>query len=191
MRMKILRRKSRGLVLLSSLIAVAIVVGACGEEEATPTPLPPTPTSVAPTPTPVAPTPTPVPPTPTPVVTPTPVPPTPTPTPTVLQLLEEGRLAEAVTTLNAILASSPNDLTALHQRGFALLGLERYDEAFADFEKELQLDPLFSDAWVGKALALVGLGRIDEALIALELVIVLDPNNIEAIEAKQALEQRS
>ncbi len=69
------------------------------------------------------------------------------------------------------------------------MGLERYSEALADFESELQLDPLFSDAWFGRALALVGLGRTDEALTALELVIVLDPNNIDAIEAKGALER--
>ena len=56
-----------------------LVVGACVEEEETPTPIPLTPTSVAPTTTPVAPT-------------PMSVAPTPTTTPTLTQLLKGGRV---------------------------------------------------------------------------------------------------
>ena len=73
-------------------------------------------------------------------------------------------------------------------RPFARLGLETFSEAFSDFEAELEPDPQFPDAWIGKVLALVGLGRVDDALEALDIAIALDPNYTDAIEAKQALE---
>ncbi|MEE9248050.1 MAG: tetratricopeptide repeat protein [Dehalococcoidia bacterium] len=118
------------------------------------------------------------------LVPPTPVPPTPSPAPTVLELLEEGE-----TTLSTILETAEDDLTALHQRGFARLAQEKYSEALTDFERKLELDPQFPDAWLGKALALIGLGRVGEAGEALDIAIALDPNNSDAIEARQALEQ--
>ena len=168
------------------VIAVVFTTGEFFQEEEAPTPVPPTATLVAPTPTPTA---TSVPPTATPVPpTPTLIPATATPTPTVFQLLEEGELEVAEIVLTTTLESNPGDLAALHQRGFARLGLERYSEALSDFEDELQEDPRFPDAWLGKALALVGLDRSDEAMEALETAIALDPNYVDAMEVRQILE---
>ena len=89
--------------------------------------------------------------------------------------------------MSLTLATSPNDLTALHQRGFARLALQSYTDALADFEKEIDLDPIFPDAWLGKALALIGLDRKVEAREALDMAIFLDPNYIDAIQAKELL----
>lgn len=90
---------------------------------------------------------------------------------------------------NRALVIAVIDPTDLRERGFARLALRRYSEALSDFEDELQVDLQLPDAWFGKALALIGLGRLDEAVEALDMATSLDPDFVDAIEAKQALEQ--
>lgn len=47
--------------------------------------------------------------------------------------------------------------------GFALLKQEKMEDACREFERAKELDPDYTDAYVGHALALGGLGRTDQA----------------------------
>jgi len=42
--------------------------------------------------------------------------------------------------------------------------LGKYDEAIKFFDKVLEINPNFSEAWYGKAIALEKLGKIPEAI---------------------------
>ncbi|MEE8519046.1 MAG: serine protease [Dehalococcoidia bacterium] len=82
---ELFKKQSRLALLAPAIVAILVIVAACGTPDSTPTPSPPTPTpSDTPTPTP----------TPTPTATATPSPPTPTPTP--LPPTPTPTLAEAV-----------------------------------------------------------------------------------------------
>lgn len=102
-------------------------------------------------------------------------------------LLEAGDLTGAEAFLTERLNRNPSDPAALHKLGFALLGQERYAEAIDVFNKELEVDSEFPDAWLGLALAFAGNGQRAQALDALDSALTLDPKNADALEALQAL----
>jgi hypothetical protein len=123
----------------------------------TPTPVPPTdtPTPVPPTDTPVPPTDTPVPPTPTPVPptdTPTPAPPAPTPIP----------------------VTSPAE--EHFEKGFEYFQQEKWDEAIAEFQEAIRLDPEFGAAYEGLGYSYVRKGEFAQAIEALEKYLQLEPD---------------
>jgi tetratricopeptide (TPR) repeat protein len=57
----------------------------------------------------------------------------------------------------------------------ALHELQRYGEALLFFERNIQLEPHHSLAYLGKSGTLMALGRSEEASLALEFAIQLDP----------------
>jgi tetratricopeptide (TPR) repeat protein len=113
----------------------------------TPTPVPPTDTPVPPTDTPVPPTDTPVPPT----DTPTPAPPAPTPAPAVSPAVEH------------------------FEKGFDYFQQEKWDEAVAEFQEAIRLDPVFSAAYLGLGYSYVSKGEFQKATEALEKYLQLEP----------------
>lgn len=142
---------------LALLLIVALLLGACGGQQAAPAP---TPTPVPPTPTPVPPTPTPVPPTPTPVpATPTPEPPTPTPAPSgppdltgkTITIYHFGDLSGPLAAITTPLVLGAEDMAkAINEEGgiygaklevkFADTG-GKVDEAVAAYERFKSQDP--------------------------------------------------
>src|SRR5690242_11266915 len=78
------------------------------------------------------------------------------------------------------LAATEVDKTGLHlvysNRAAALLTLERFEEALADCEHVLQMDPNFMKGYLRKAMALRALGRKREALETAKLGLSLDKN---------------
>jgi len=60
--------------------------------------------------------------------------------------------------------------------GNTLRNLKRYEEALADYEQAIRLDPNFADAYNSKGAILNDLKRHEEALAANEQAIRLDPN---------------
>ncbi len=62
------------------------------------------------------------------------------------------------------------------EEGNRLYNLGRFPEALSAFERSIQQDPHYSDAYEGRASALWSLGRYEEALASVERAIRLDPN---------------
>lgn len=56
------------------------------------------------------------------------------------KLCTEGRFEEAITAAGAELASDPAEPEAHFNRGQALAGLERFEEAAADYQRALAMD---------------------------------------------------
>ena len=156
--------------LVVALGMCTMIIGCGATPEPTPTPVPPTPTPVPPTPTPVPPTDTPVPPTDTPVPpTPTPIPPTPVPT----------ALPPTDTPVPAPPAATPapavSPATEHFEKGFDLFQQEKWDEAIAEFQAAIQLDPGFSMAYLGLGYSYVSKQEFQKALEALEKYVQLEP----------------
>ena len=61
-------------------------------------------------------------------------------------------------------------------RAATLLALERYEEALADCERVLELDPKFMKGYLRKAMALRALGRKREALDVARQGLAIDKN---------------
>jgi tetratricopeptide (TPR) repeat protein len=81
----------------------------------------------------------------------------------------------------------PADLDALHQRGHALLRLDRPEEALADFSAGLALRPRDAHLRAYKGVCLFNLTRHAQALDELERAFRSDPESVRAI-AKLARE---
>jgi hypothetical protein len=136
----------------------------------TDTPAPPTATPVPPTNTPL-PTATPVPPTPTPLPTATPVPPTPTSVPPT----NTPRRAPTPTATPAISAAAKAEVHL--QQGSEYYDAEEYDQAIAEFQGAIQIDPEFAYAYLGLGYS-YALGARDwaKAIEALETYLRLMPD---------------
>jgi tetratricopeptide (TPR) repeat protein len=182
---------------LGTVLAVVIILSlglaACGP---TPTPVP------TDTPTPVPPTDTPVPPTdtPTPVLptdTPTPVPPTdtPTPVPPTDTLVPPTDTPVPPTDTPAPAPPPPTPTPAVSpavehvEKGFDYFQQEKWDEAIAEFQEAIRLDPEFGDAYWGLGYIYVNEGEFEKAIEALEKYLQLEPDASDRAQVEAHIQQ--
>jgi tetratricopeptide (TPR) repeat protein len=69
-----------------------------------------------------------------------------------------------------------NDARALNQKGIALDGQGKYDEAIQAYDAAIGLDPNDANVWNNKGNALSKLGKYDGAIQAYDAAIRLEPN---------------
>ena len=81
---------------------------------------------------------------------------------------DHGVLADQLTGVDAFLAERPDDGAALKQRGLALLGLRRYDEALLAFEQQERVGYQTEKALYNQACAQALAGRAEQAIELLE-----------------------
>lgn len=93
------------------------------------------------------------------------------------ELLQSGKVKEALPFLEAIKESKPNDSMALYNLGIAYSELGRYDDAIEQLDKVVEIDPNNVNAWVGIGVASARLNLTHEAKHALNKAISLDPAN--------------
>jgi len=119
-------------------------------------------------------------------------------------LLNTGDRAAAVKALEEALFLSPSDprirariesltvnVPALLSKALVASASGRYDEALADFDRILAVDPDNVNALVGKGVALRRAGRGEESLAILDVALAKQPGNSAALRAKGAiLEER-
>lgn len=74
----------------------------------------------------------------------------------------------------------PRHALAHNNRGNALLGLQRYDEALVCYEQASALKPDHVDAHSNRGIALHALGRFSEALASFDAAIELKPSHVDA-----------
>ncbi|MDD1752264.1 MAG: tetratricopeptide repeat protein [Methanotrichaceae archaeon] len=72
--------------------------------------------------------------------------------------------------------STFNNALVWISKGFALVKLDKYNEAIKAFDEALDLNPNSATAWSGKGSALEKLGKDDEAIMAFDKALDLDPN---------------
>ena len=71
---------------------------------------------------------------------------------------------------------NPEDITALNNRGTALISLKKYREAMKCFEKAMEIDPRDAAVWHNKGVTLEKLRKNQEALKYYDKALELDPN---------------
>lgn len=96
------------------------------------------------------------------------------------ELVELGRLDEALALFQALLKTDSNNVTIWNSIGIIRFRQGEYREAVNAFGQATDTDPEFVNAWFNKSLALVNLGKDTEALRALDNVIRLNPHDKEA-----------
>ena len=72
-------------------------------------------------------------------------------------------LRGALAAYDRALALDPNDAGAWINKGTALWGLKRFEDAVDAYDKALAVDPNFALAWNNKAISLRALGQTREA----------------------------
>lgn len=95
----------------------------------------------------------------------------------VVQLLQQGRAAEALRCCDRALAEYPHNDAILNNKAIALISLSRYEEALTHARKAAAINPGVADAWVNIAVALDKLGRQQEATEALRRCLKISPYN--------------
>lgn len=98
----------------------------------------------------------------------------------VLQLLNSGRLAEAETAANKLVARYPNTFILYNILGIAQDGLAKYTDAAKNYSKALNLQPNNPDLHFNLGIALANLGQYESATQHYRQAIALNPNFFEA-----------
>lgn len=104
---------------------------------------------------------------------------------------DAGRYAEAVEVLDRAGQLDPENPLAYLHMGRALMGLENYPGAHLFFERAVDLDPRFAEAYFGYAEASEALGDLESALGGmrsfLHLVGDADPYRLPVAQARSAI----
>ncbi|WP_287222594.1 tetratricopeptide repeat protein [Mesorhizobium sp.] len=101
--------------------------------------------------------------------------------------LQAGRYQAADTYLARATEINPKAAAAYNNRGHALRGLKRYDEALECYEKAIGVKPDFVQAMNNRGVTLRALGRIDEALASFDEALTLKPDFAKALSNRNEL----
>ncbi|MCC7010977.1 MAG: sulfatase-like hydrolase/transferase [Planctomycetes bacterium] len=104
--------------------------------------------------------------------------------------LDQRAYRDAVPLLEAITSENPRNAAALDRLGFALMQLERFDEARQVLERRLGMPQRRSETHYNLATCFEHLGSIEAALTHLRAALALDPNSLAAREALARLKPR-
>jgi tetratricopeptide (TPR) repeat protein len=97
-----------------------------------------------------------------------------------IELLETGRVEEAMADLQKALEINSNDLYAHNDLGEALLQMGRVAEAIAHFQRAMDIDPNFAAVHNNLGDAYLHTGRVKEAIVHLRRALEINPNYFEA-----------
>jgi aspartate beta-hydroxylase len=102
----------------------------------------------------------------------------------------EGRSADAVTMLQALVAQAPDYAPGQNSLGLALLEARRFNEAIVAFRRAALLDPKAPPIWLNLADAYRAIGKGEDELASLDQALAIDPYILPALLKKaQALER--
>jgi len=96
------------------------------------------------------------------------------------ELVELGRLDEALALFQTLLKSDSNNATLWNNIGIILFRQGEYREAVNAFGQAADTDPEFINALYNKSLALVNLGKDTEALRHIDKLLKINPHDTEA-----------
>jgi tetratricopeptide (TPR) repeat protein len=92
------------------------------------------------------------------------------------QLLQAGSTQQALTIFQGLVAASPTDAVFHAQLAATFMTLERFDEAFDEFNLALQFNNGHVDALAGRGEIHLRRGQVPEALADLSAAIQKDPS---------------
>ena len=95
-------------------------------------------------------------------------------------LHQQGKLKEAQTIYEKVLAIQSNHFDALQLLGTLSLQTKEYTKAVDFLTKALKLNPDYAEAYSNRGLALRELKRLDEALVSYDRAISIRPDHAEA-----------
>jgi len=77
---------------------------------------------------------------------------------------------------------TPQELEAweIVNKGVALGNLGKFDEAIVCFDRALEINPEYAEAWYNKGFALGNLGKFDEAIVCYDRALEINPEYAEA-----------
>jgi tetratricopeptide (TPR) repeat protein len=81
----------------------------------------------------------------------------------------------AVQLISKAISINPKVASPYYNRGNALKGLGRLEEALVSYDEAIALEPNFSEAYSNRGSALKELGRFEEALVSCDRAIALNP----------------
>jgi len=106
------------------------------------------------------------------------------------ELVELGRLDEALALFQALLKTDSNNATLWNNIGIILFRQEKYRDAVNSFGQATDVDPEFTNAWFNKSLALVNLGKYLEAIRAFDKVLKINPHDERAREQRDLAQKK-
>jgi tetratricopeptide (TPR) repeat protein len=95
------------------------------------------------------------------------------------KLRAEGQAGEAVRVCEQVLGAFPQNLYVLNRYGICLGDAKRLEDACKAFERAIEIDPNFCDAWANLSLASEKAGELDRAVAACRRAIELKPGSAE------------
>ena len=90
-------------------------------------------------------------------------------------LINQRKYEEALECLDKA-TQKTNEKVLWNDRGVALAGLGRYQEAIQSYENALKIDPNYDVTLNNKGLSLYNLGKYQEAIDCFDRILVLNPN---------------
>ena len=102
--------------------------------------------------------------------------------------MQDGAFDTSETMLNELIGTYPDYTEALNKRAMLLYNLKRYDEAMADIDKVLDIEPRHFGALSGKAAIYQAQGKTTLAAEALRDAIAVNPHLQTAKEVLKQLE---
>jgi len=97
------------------------------------------------------------------------------------EFLEQGRQAESMEIMREYAAAGGGDARTWYIKGRFTLSTGGTDEAVRDFNRALELDPSYSDAYVGLALAAFAESEDEKGELYLRKAVQTDPRDSEAL----------
>ena len=94
----------------------------------------------------------------------------------VIQLLNNGQLAQAETQTKSLLAAHPHVFILHHVLSLALDGQQKFTEAVTSYQNALKLQANMPDLLFNLGIALSNLNRLEEAAEAYQQAIKIKPN---------------
>ena len=90
-------------------------------------------------------------------------------------LLNQGKYVDALECLDKV-TQKTNEKVLWNDKGVALAGLGKYQEAIQSYENALKIDPNFDVTLNNKGLSLYNLRKYQEAINCFDRILVLNPN---------------
>jgi tetratricopeptide (TPR) repeat protein len=106
------------------------------------------------------------------------------------ELVELGRLDEALALFQALLKLDANNANAWYNKAIILFKMCRYQDALNSFAQATDIDPEFTEAWYYKGMALVHNGKYLEAIRAFDKVLKIKPHDERAREQRDLAQKK-
>ena len=106
------------------------------------------------------------------------------------ELVELGRLDEALDLVNKGIKLDANNANAWYNKAIILFKMCRYQDALNSFAQATDIDPEFTEAWYYKGMALVHNGKYLEAIRAFDKVLKIKTHDERAREQRDLAQKK-